>query len=44
MADIEYLLRENSGKLDLNIIKEYFNLFDKGSELEDLLKRIKNAQ
>ena len=44
MADIEYLLRKNSGELDLNIIKEYFNLFDKGSQLEDLLKRIKDAQ
>lgn len=43
MVDIEYLLRENFGKLDLNIVKEYFDLFDRGPELEDLLKRIKDA-
>jgi predicted nucleotidyltransferase len=44
MADIEYLIREKSGELDFNVIKEYFNLFDKGPELEALLKRIKDAK
>ena len=44
MADIEYLLRENLDKLNLEIIKEYFHLFDRGYELDDLLKRIKDAQ
>src|SRR3989338_1155430 len=44
MADIEYLFRENLDKLNLEIIKEYFHLFDRGYELDDLLKRIKDAQ
>ena len=44
MADIEYLLRENLDKLNLEIIKEYFHLFDRDDELNDLLKRIKDAQ
>ena len=43
MADIEYLIRENLDKLNLDMIKEYFHLFDRGNELDDLLKRIKNA-
>jgi hypothetical protein len=44
IADIEYLIRENFDKLDLNIIIEYFNLFERGQELDSLLKRIKDAQ
>jgi hypothetical protein len=44
MADIEYLIRENLDKLDLDIIKEYFHLFDRGDELDEVLKRIKDAQ
>ena len=44
MADIEYLIRKNPGKLDLNAVKEYFELFNRGNELDDLLKRIKDAQ
>jgi len=43
MADIEYLIRENFDKLDLNIIRDYFNLFNRGHELDNLLKRAKNA-
>jgi hypothetical protein len=30
--------------LNMDIIKEYFNLFERGDELDALLKRIKNAQ
>ncbi len=44
MADIEYLIREKSGELNFNTIKEYFDLFDKGPELENLLKRIKDVK
>ena len=44
MADIEYLIKENLDKLNLNTIREYFHLFDRDNELEELLKRIKNAQ
>lgn len=44
MADIEYLIRENLDKLDLDVIKEYFHLFDQDNGLNSLLKRIRNAQ
>ena len=44
MADIEYLLRECSEQFDMNIVREYFHLFDRGNELDALLKRIKDAQ
>lgn len=38
MADVEYLIRRNSDQLNWDIIKEYFELFDRGDELESLLK------
>lgn len=44
MADIEFLIRENFGKLNLDVLREYFHLFDRDYELDDLLKRIPNAQ
>jgi predicted nucleotidyltransferase len=43
MADIEYLMRENRDKLNQDSIKEYFHLFDRDAELDDLLKRTKDA-
>lgn len=43
MADIEALLRLHSGSLDEAVLKEYFDLFGRGKELEDLLKRTKDA-
>ena len=44
MADIEYLIRESANKLDRDMVKEYFHLFDMEKELDDLLKRTKDAQ
>ena len=44
MADIEFLLSENSDGLNMNIIKEYFSLFGLDDQLKDLLTRIRNAQ
>lgn len=44
MADIEYLIRENSHHLNLKIIREYFDLFGQGNQLDELLKRIKDAK
>lgn len=44
MADIEYLLRENPARLDLDRVREYFDLFQQGKELDQLLKRIKDVQ
>lgn len=38
MADIEYLLKQNKHRLNLDIIREYFDLFQKGDDLEKLLK------
>lgn len=42
IADIEAILRNNK-KLDFALIRDYFILFDRGKECEDLLKKIKNA-
>jgi len=43
MADIEEVLRVNIDKLDLVLVKEYFDLFGRGDELDIILKRIRNA-
>lgn len=44
MADIEYLLRENRDRLDLGRVREYFDLFQWGKELDELFKRIKDVK
>jgi predicted nucleotidyltransferase len=44
MADIEYLLRENPARLDLDRVREYFDLFQQGKELDQLLKRVKDVK
>ena len=43
MADIEYLLKENAGRLNLDMVREYFELFERGKELDEILKRVKHA-
>ncbi len=43
MADIEYLLRKYQDELNLNLIKEYFDLFLWGEKLDEILKRIKDV-
>lgn len=40
MADIEYVMKANRGKLDLGLIKEYFGLFGREKELEKILEKI----
>jgi hypothetical protein len=42
LADIEYLLRENIDGLDLDIIRDYFELFHRGEKLDEILKGIKD--
>jgi len=44
MADIEQLIRNNHSKLDMSLVKEYFQLFDREQDLQDIIKEIKNAQ
>lgn len=44
IADIEALIQANYDRLDFKVIKEYFDLFDRGKELKEILKRVKNAQ
>ncbi len=39
MADIENLLQENKGKLDLELIGDYFKLFKKESDWKMMLER-----
>ena len=43
MADIESLMRANYKNLNINSIKEYFELFRREAELEEILERVKNA-
>lgn len=43
MADIEAVIKANKGKLNMNLIKEYFELFNRKEEFDQILKRIKNA-
>jgi len=43
MADIEAIMRVNLKKLDIGLIREYFALFERQKELEEILKELKNA-
>ena len=44
MADIGLLIRTNYAKLDFNLLREYFNLFNRETELEDIIKKINYAE
>jgi len=44
MSDIENLIRSNYKNLDIKLIREYFDLFNRGRELEDILRKIKDAK
>jgi hypothetical protein len=43
MADIEVLIKNNYPNLDINLLREYFKLFDREKELDEILDRIKYA-
>jgi hypothetical protein len=43
MADIESLIRANYKNLDVDLVKEYFELFDRSDELKQILGKLKNA-
>jgi len=43
MADVRMLLENNYPKLDLKLVREYFLLFGKEKEFDDMIKEIKNA-
>jgi len=43
MSDIENLIRNNYKNLNLRLIREYFDLFDRGRELEEILRKIEDA-
>jgi hypothetical protein len=44
MADVRMLIETRYPKLDMTLIREYFALFDREKELEDILREIKNAK
>ncbi len=44
MADIEHLIRANRDQLEMNLLREYFDLFDRGRELNDILERFDDAR
>lgn len=43
MADIESIIRMNKSHLNMDLVREYFGLFAKESELEAMLKGTENA-
>lgn len=43
MADIEAIIKNNYSKLDINLVREYFRLFNREEDLENILEGIKNA-
>lgn len=44
MADIELLIKINYAKLDFILLREYFNLFNRETELEDIIRKIDYAE
>lgn len=43
-ADIELLIKNHYPHLDLNILREYFQLFNREAELDKIIREIENAQ
>lgn len=43
-VDIEALIRDNYSSLDMDLLKEYFALFEREKELDKIVKEIKNAK
>lgn len=43
MADIEAAIRANRSKLNMELIKEYFDLFGRGDDLRKILEKLNNA-
>ena len=43
MADIEAVIRANRDKLNMALIREYFELFQRGKELDGILERLNHA-
>lgn len=41
MADIEWLIKNNYPKLDIELLREYFRLFDRERELHKIIEEIK---
>ncbi|MBI3589884.1 MAG: nucleotidyltransferase [Candidatus Melainabacteria bacterium] len=44
MADIEELIKNNASELDMNIIKEYFSIFNRIEELDKIIKGTKHVK
>lgn len=44
MADIEVVLRHNKNNLDMGLVREYFELFGRGDELDQILEKIEYAK
>jgi hypothetical protein len=44
MADIEWLLRKYSSVINMVLVREYFELFGMGQDLDVLLREIGNVK
>ncbi|MBL7132086.1 MAG: nucleotidyltransferase [Candidatus Omnitrophica bacterium] len=43
-ADIKSLIKNNYSALDMNLVREYFRLFDREKELDEIIEGIENAK
>jgi hypothetical protein len=44
IADVESIFIMNEGKLDMKIVREYFQIFDREAELDEILKKLENGR
>lgn len=44
IADIQFLMKKHYTKLDMKLLREYFQLFNREQDLDKIIKEIKNAQ
>ena len=43
LLDIEWLIKSNYPNLNMNLVREYFKIFNRENELDGLMDKIKNA-
>jgi predicted nucleotidyltransferase len=44
LADVESLIKNNYHNLDIALLREYFDLFDRGQELDKIIERTKDVK
>lgn len=44
MIDIEWLIKFNYHCLNMDLIREYFRVFNRENELDEIIKKVKNVK